>query len=137
VRVQLETFDPGGRVTLQGPDLYLAADAAQRVGLALHELATNAAKYGALSTREGAITLSWEIVGNGPDVLRLSWRERNGPPVSHPSRVGFGSTLIEQAIEQALEAKVVTEYAPQGFSWTIEIPSRYIAAAPRSPSDDR
>jgi PAS domain S-box-containing protein len=136
VRVQLEAFDPGGRVTAQGPDLYLAADTAQHVGLALHELATNAAKYGALSTVEGAIALNWEIVSNGPDVLRLSWRERNGPPVTRPSRVGFGSTLIEQAIGHALGAKVVTEYAPQGLSWTIEIPSRYIAAGPRSPRDD-
>jgi PAS domain S-box-containing protein len=130
VRVQLETFDPGGRVTAQGPDVYLVTDAAQHVGLALHELATNAAKYGALSTAEGAITLHWEIVGNGPEVLRLSWRERKGPPVARPARVGFGSTLIEEAIEHALEAAVVTEYAPEGFSWTIEIPSRYIAAAP-------
>jgi PAS domain S-box-containing protein len=137
VRVQLEAFDPGGRVTAQGPDLYLAADTAQHVGLALHELATNAAKYGALSTAEGAVALSWEIAGNAPGALRLSWRERNGPPVTRPSRVGFGSTLIEKAIEHALEAKVVTEYAPQGFSWTIEIPSRYIAAGPKSPADDR
>ncbi|MFZ1106258.1 MAG: PAS domain S-box protein [Hyphomicrobiaceae bacterium] len=137
VRVQLETFDPGGRVTLQGPDFYLAADAAQHVGLALHELATNAAKYGALSTAEGAIAVDWEIVSDGPEVLRLSWQERNGPPVTRPSRVGFGSTLIEKAIEHALDAKVVTEYAPQGFSWTIEIPSQYIAAAPRSPGDNQ
>lgn len=137
VRVQLETFDPGGRVTLEGPDVYFAADAAQHVGLALHELATNAAKYGALSTGEGAITLSSEIVNNGPDVLRLCWRERNGPPVSRPSRVGFGSTLIEEAIEHALEATVATEFAPQGFSWTIEIPSRYIIPAPRSPCANR
>jgi PAS domain S-box-containing protein len=130
VRVQLETFDPGGRVTTQGPDVYLVADAAQHVGLALHELATNAAKYGALSAVGGAITLDWEIVGNGPEVLRLSWRERGGPPVARPSRVGFGSTLIEKAIEHALEATVVIEYAPEGFSWSIEIPSRYIADAP-------
>jgi PAS domain S-box-containing protein len=135
--VQLEAFDPGGRVVLKGPDVYLAADAAQHVGLALHELATNAAKHGALSTAEGRITLDWDIVSSGSHVLRLSWRERHGPPVSRPSRAGFGSTLIEKAIEHALEAKVVTEYAPEGFSCTIEIPSRYIAAAPREPSDDR
>jgi PAS domain S-box-containing protein len=137
VHVQLETFDVGERVTLQGPELYLAADAAQHVGLTLHELATNAAKYGALSTPEGTITLNWEIISNERDALRLSWRERSGPPVTRPSRLGFGSTLIEKAIEHALDAKVVTEYAPQGFSWTIEIPSRYIAGAPRSPRDDR
>ncbi len=131
--MQLEAFDSGRRVILKGPEVYLAADAAQHVGLALHELATNAAKYGALSTAKGRITLDWEIVSKVPHVLRLSWRERHGPPVSHPSRTGFGSTLIEKAIEHALEAKVVTEYAPQGFSWTIEIPSRYIAAAPREP----
>jgi PAS domain S-box-containing protein len=127
VRVQLENFEIGGRVTLQGPDVYLAADAAQHVGLALHELATNAAKYGALSAAEGTITLNWEIISNGRDALRLSWRERNGPPVARPTRVGFGSTLIEKAIEHALDAKVVTDYPPQGFSWTIEIPSRYVA----------
>jgi two-component sensor histidine kinase len=136
VRVQLETFDPGGRVTTQGPDVYLVADAAQHVGLALHELATNAAKYGALSAVGGAITLDWEIVGNGPKVLRLSWREREGPPVARPARAGFGSRLIEEVIEHVLEATVVTEYAPEGFSWTIEIPSRYIAAAPEPHPDN-
>jgi two-component sensor histidine kinase len=109
--------------------VYLAPDAAQHIGLALHELATNAAKYGAWSIPAGQVTVTWETSKNRPDAgLLLSWRERNGPRVERPSRKGFGTILTEQVIADAVEANVAAEYAPDGLTWTIEIPSRYMPA---------
>jgi PAS domain S-box-containing protein len=130
VRLQLEPFvEPGSRLKIVGPDVYLAPDAAQHIGLALHELATNAAKYGAWSIPAGQVTVTWETSKNRPDAgLLLSWRERNGPRVERPSRKGFGTILTEQVIADAVEANVAAEYAPDGLTWTIEIPSRYMPA---------
>jgi PAS domain S-box-containing protein len=82
----------GSRVVVQGPKLRLNAACAQAIGLALHELTTNAGKYGALSTDRGRVNICWEI---DSDTLTMSWTEREGPPVSAPERRGFGSIVIE------------------------------------------
>jgi two-component sensor histidine kinase len=129
VRHQLQPFaEPGARLRLEGPDVYLTPDAAQHVGLALHELATNAAKYGAWSVPRGQAAVTWEIQKSQPDAgLHLSWREHNGPRVGQPSHRGFGSTLTKDVIAHALDAKVAADFAPEGLCWTIEIPSRYMS----------
>jgi PAS domain S-box-containing protein len=133
VCVQLQPFvEPGSRLQLVGPDVYVTPDAAQHIGLALHELATNAAKYGAWSTAAGQVTVSWQTDESPPDAgLHLSWRERNGPRVAPPSHKGFGTTLTQDVIADALETKVAAEFAPEGLTWTIEIPSRYVPAVRR------
>jgi PAS domain S-box-containing protein len=125
VRLQLQPFaEPGARLRLDGSDAYVTPDAAQYIGLALHELATNAAKYGAWSVPAGQVVIKWEIL---PDAgLHLSWRERNGPSVRRPLHKGFGSTLTENVIVQALEAKVFADFAPEGRAWTIEVPPQYV-----------
>jgi PAS domain S-box-containing protein len=126
VRLQIEPFVEAGtrRLSVQGPSVVLDEAATQSVGLALHELATNAAKYGALSVPEGRISIDWGLVDgeNGPASLRLHWRERNGPSVSAPARKGFGRTVIERTVADSLQGRVSLEFAPAGVSWEVEIP---------------
>jgi len=110
-----------GRVTLEGPKVVLPPKLAQSVALALHELVTNAAKYGALSTGAGRISARWERL-DGPGRLRLLWRESGGPPVSPPGRRGFGSTLIERSLAYEFEARVDVQYRPDGVVCEIELP---------------
>ncbi|QUS36217.1 sensor histidine kinase [Falsirhodobacter algicola] len=103
------------RVQLSGPDLRLSPSSALRMALTLHELTTNAVKYGALSGTEGHVALSWEAKG---DVLSFTWREEGGPPVVEPDRKGFGSTLIMAS--DGGEAKV--DWRPEGVVWTLQLP---------------
>jgi PAS domain S-box-containing protein len=93
VRAQLAHFADliGSRIAMQGPKLRLNPASVQAFGLALHELATNAGKYGALSVDGGRVDVDWRVDGN---IFAMSWTERNGPPVSPPQRHGFGSTVI-------------------------------------------
>jgi len=93
VRAQLAHFADfvGWRISLHGPRLRLNAAAAQAIGLALHELATNAGKYGALSVDVGRVEVRWRLDGG---IFAMGWTERNGPPVSRPEWLGFGSTVI-------------------------------------------
>lgn len=94
------TGENASRASLAGPDVGLAAEAVQSFGMIIHELATNAAKYGALSVKDGAVDVAWEKTERGD--LRVTWRERNGPPVRQPSQSGFGSRLIDQAVTHQL-----------------------------------
>ncbi len=95
IRDNLAAHDLAGQIDLNGPDLRLGSRTAVFLCLMLHELATNAAKYGALSVPEGRVQLEWAIAD---DEFRLSWRESGGPPVSAPSRAGFGSRLIDRGL---------------------------------------
>jgi two-component sensor histidine kinase len=103
----------GSRIVVQGPKLRLNAACAQAIGLALHELTTNAGKYGALSTDRGRVNICWEI---DSDTLTMSWTEREGPPVSAPERRGFGSIVIETMAERSVGGAVDLDYAPPGLT---------------------
>ncbi len=108
-RSQLAHFEDAIKehVTLEGPRLMLSAGAAQAIGMALHELATNAAKYGALSRVEGRVSLHWTTEpGDAGRIFTMRWAESGGPPVTKPTRRGFGSTVIGRLVEAQLEAKV-------------------------------
>ena len=95
----LAPHDPGNRIRVEGPNLRLDAPMALSLSLALHELATNAAKYGALSSRTGQVHVTWEVVNQGTARnLRFRWEECGGPPVAEPTRKGFGSRLIERSL---------------------------------------
>ena len=107
------------RIRISGPDVQLTAAAAQTLGMAFHELATNAAKYGALSNPTGTVTIQWQLTGPEDHGLAVEWRERGGPPVRPPSRTGFGSTVIGRAAESGLQGKVTMDYAPEGFVWRV------------------
>jgi PAS domain S-box-containing protein len=112
------------RVIIDGPTINLPARYAINLGLVLHELVTNAAKYGALSTSSGQVEVKWLIVSD-PErsrQLRLQWSEKGGPLVERPKRQGFGSRLIRRSIEGELSGYAVIHFAPTGISYDISVP---------------
>lgn len=110
--------DGQGRFAIDGPSMHVDPSIALSLSLILHELATNAAKYGALSQAGGHVSVVWSVVGTGEDAtFRLSWTERGGPMVAPPSRRGFGSRLIERGLSGG---SVETDYAPEGVTCTLE-----------------
>jgi PAS domain S-box-containing protein len=117
--------DDESRINVEGPALYLAPKIALAFTMALHELATNATKYGALS-QGGQVDVNWRIEG---DRLLFRWRESGGPPVAEPTRKGFGSRLIERSLASELGATVRIEYPTQGVICTIEAPTAQLWAA--------
>src|SRR5215468_4779160 len=118
VRVQLAHFADlvGSRIALHGPKLRLNAATAQAIGLALHELATNAGKYGALSVAAGGVDVRWRLDG---DVFAMNWTERKGPSVSQPERRGFGSTVVDSMAKLSVGGEVELDYAPSGLMWRL------------------
>jgi PAS domain S-box-containing protein len=110
----------GTRINFNGPKLDLNAATAQAIGLALHELATNAGKYGALSTDAGRVEVSWRL---DDDTFVMSWIERNGPPVRPPERRGFGNTVTESMAKQTVSGAVQLNYAPSGLEWRLTCPA--------------
>jgi PAS domain S-box-containing protein len=129
VQSQIEPFvEAGGKqVTIAGPPVVLDQVATQNIGLALHELATNAAKYGALSVPEGRVRIEWQALRNGSERhLRLTWRESNGPAVAPPLRKGFGHIVVERTVADSLDAKIDLNFAPTGVTWEAEIPSSHV-----------
>lgn len=113
------THDPL-RVSLKGPDVMLQPAAAQTLALALHELATNAAKYGALSAIDGRLRLDWHLTGEN---LTLRWKESEGPGVIPPQSQGFGSRVIKASIERQLGGHVVFDWGKDGLFCEIVVPS--------------
>ncbi|MDP2375741.1 MAG: response regulator [Reyranella sp.] len=112
------------RVVTEGPAVVLLPATAQAVALAVHELATNAAKYGALSTDAGTLQLAWSI---GPDAVTLTWSETGGPATTEPKALGFGLTIVRSSIEEQFRGGVVYEWRPEGLHCTLSIPSAQIA----------
>jgi PAS domain S-box-containing protein len=129
VRAQLAPFADliGSRIAVQGPKLQLKGAAVCPIGLALHELATNAAKYGALSTDKGRVDISWAILG---DTFTMSWIEREGPPVSAPKRRGFGWTVMKAMVEGSVDGTVEDDYPPSGLTWRLTCPAANVLEAP-------
>jgi two-component system CheB/CheR fusion protein len=119
---QLEPYisDYPDRLHIEGETVLLPADLATPFGIVLHELATNAAKYGSLSEANGIVSLSWKVTkGNGGSALTVMWKEKAGPPVKPPAQAGFGNTLIEKGIPGA---SVKREYRQDGLVCTIDLP---------------
>ncbi len=110
------------RFEVEGPRLRLEPRASLSVAMALHELATNAAKYGALSVPSGRVSIRWTFLPGAPRRLTLRWEEKNGPPVSPPSRRGFGTRLIERSLAQDLGGEVSLTYAPTGLVCEVRAP---------------
>ncbi|WP_129791093.1 response regulator [Sphingosinicella sp. CPCC 101087] len=116
-QLQIGTID-AARLDVSGPDLDLAAEPALHLALVLHELATNANKYGALSNSVGKVQLGWRVEN---DMLEIDWIEIGGPPVSPPSRRGFGTALIERSIK-AERGTSHASYGPEGVHWKLRLP---------------
>jgi len=122
LQVQLAHFKDlmGARILLDGPPLKLSIAGAQCIGMVVHELATNAAKYGALSNREGCVDINWRVEDGGlGDRFTISWIERCGPLVVAPAQRGYGSTVINDMAELSLDGQVQLDFAPSGLIWRL------------------
>ncbi len=131
VRRHLTPFIDAGspRLELSGPAIDVSATAAQAIGLALHELATNAVKYGALSTSTGKVVVDWgfEPLDDGRPGFRLGWREVGGPPVTAPTRRGFGNEVIGRLVPTSLSGTIEIDYQPAGLRLVLRVPASSIA----------
>ncbi len=121
IKVQVEPFRPGhdAALTIEGPQFRMSSQAAQTVGLAVHELATNAAKYGALSTPGGELSVTWSV---SDGTLKMIWRETLPHEVEEPTRKGFGTRLIVRTFSGALDATVDARYEKFGAVYEFAIP---------------
>lgn len=120
---ELAPFRNGATFSLGGPELELRPKAALALGLAFHELATNAVKYGALSVHGGVVRVNWEVLERPEGrCLVLRWTELGGPPVEKPTRGGFGRTILERGLSLELKGKIAMYFQPEGVQCVIEIP---------------
>ena len=126
IRSQLNHYEEmfGRRIILEGAELTLRPEAAQNIGVALHELSTNAAKYGALSNDEGVVRIKWTIVEDDPQIFTLRWQESAGPPVVAPTRRGFGRVVMDRITGQALDGKSEIRFDPTGVVWSLVVPAK-------------
>ncbi len=126
VRSQLAhyTDKQSSQIEITGISLRMPPDATQNIGMALHELATNAAKFGALSVPAGQVCVHWEVEGGeqGAPICRISWRETGGPLVTPPKRRGFGQVVIEHTVARAVNGRVTLAYKPTGVEWSLVFP---------------
>lgn len=138
VRLELTPFGllDEVQISVKGPPLGLDPDAARNIGLALHELATNASKYGALSVPEGKVAVHWQLASSGGRRrrFRMTWLESGGPMVTEPTRRGFGRQVIEQVTAHALAGKVTHEFLPAGVRWTLDIPAAFVVSTHGEPA---
>src|SRR5215203_4735244 len=125
LRSELGPYDDGAgtRVLLAGPAVELPAELAVPIGMAIHELTTNAAKYGAFSAPRGWLEVEWDVRGlDGGRRLRLSWTEHDGPPVEKPSRKGFGSSLIQRLLTMQCKAEIDFDFDRPGLRFRMSVP---------------
>jgi PAS domain S-box-containing protein len=130
VREELAPFMRLGseRTAISGKLLRLRPSASQALAMAIHELATNAAKYGSLSTEAGTLTVSWHETGTGSSrLLELVWNERGGPPAKTPTRHGFGSTIIRSTVEQQLSGRLEMDWGLEGLTCRMVVPAEQLA----------
>ncbi|TCM15040.1 PAS domain S-box-containing protein [Novosphingobium sp. PhB165] len=126
IDTQLQTLvDSHVQVRLDGPEVLLSPGAAEALAMAIHEMGTNALKYGALSVPDGRVAIEWSVEpapeGEAPG-FRIAWHEQGGPPVSAPTRPGFGTRIIVDVPRVKLNAQVETAYDPSGFAWYLACP---------------
>ena len=124
LRTELSPY-PNEQTRLMGPDVCLDARAYSVMALVIHELATNAAKYGPLTVPEGTLTVTWSIT---PDGLKIHWQESDGPIVQKPTREGFGSVLLHRSVPFDLQGSSDIEYRESGLIAKIVIPAKYIVS---------
>jgi two-component sensor histidine kinase len=128
VRAQLAHFADliGARITIEGPPFSVTPSAAQSIGMAVHELATNAGKYGSLSDDHGSVTISWRL---DDGQFCIDWIERDGPCVKPPKRRGFGTTIISAIARSSVDGEVELNYQPGGVTWRLRCASSKVMSA--------
>lgn len=112
--------DETDRVRVSGPEVALRPTVAQAIGMALHELATNATKYGALGSETGMIEILWSVTNHDTPLLQIHWAERGGPEVKTPTRSGFGQMVMKDLVAATTGGKTVLDYHPAGVKWQLE-----------------
>jgi two-component sensor histidine kinase len=124
VQRELAPYAAGSNTDVDGPDLTLCPETGQRLSMVLHELTTNAAKHGALSTQNGRVSVRWSRVRNGSAVsrLRIQWRETDGPVVRQPQASSYGTEVIRNLIPYELDGTVDLAFEPEGLRCDIDIP---------------
>ncbi len=124
IESQLSKFGTiGTNILTSGPDFHLGSDAVQNLGMAFHELATNASKYGALKTETGRIEISWQILpAESGDQLQIIWRESGGPQVSPPEKTSFGTEILERHLSASTNGQTTIDYHEDGVVWTLTAP---------------
>jgi PAS domain S-box-containing protein len=129
VRSQLAHFSDllDRRILIAGSDVTVGAMTAQAIGMAVHELATNAGKYGALSGASGIVRIWWGEDDDAPGQFFLRWQEEGGPTVKAPKRRGFGSTVLDAVTRQSLGARVEIDFDPAGLRWRMDCPRQVLA----------
>lgn len=134
IESQLSKFGTiGSNIITSGPDFHLGSDAVQNLGMAFHELATNASKYGALKTETGRIEISWQILpAESGDQLQIIWRETGGPQVSLPEKTSFGTEILERHLSASTNGQSTIDYHRDGVVWTLTAP---VSALNRSAQD--
>jgi len=132
VRRELAPYASSNNTRLKGPDVMLRAEAAPAIASALHELTTNAAKYGALSKREGQVSVRWRRAPNGqaPGPLVIEWLETGGPPLEVPSNSGYGRSVITELAPYELGGTAHLVFSPEGIQYRLEIPAEWWALLP-------
>ncbi len=135
VRDQLAPFiqTEASRLRASGPDVMVSPKAAEALGLALHELATNAVKYGALSVPAGHVSIAWEWDSSPerPGALQLRWVEQGGPPVTPPAHKGFGYIVCQRVVADLVGGAVEIEFLPEGLRWSVSIPASNVVTVAR------
>ncbi len=123
IETELAPYVRDGNITVSGPDVMLSPKASLALAMAIHELCSNAAKFGSLSIAPGRLSVTWSVIGtNGDQTLHLIWAETDGPPVKPPKRRGFGTTLIERGLPHEFDATVKREFLQTGVRCAIDIP---------------
>ena len=123
----------GTRIRLDGADLTIRPEAAQNIGVALHELSTNAAKYGALSNDAGQVSIRWAVNDDDPRRFELDWRESGGPPVKEPTRKGFGHIVMNRIAGAAMSGRSAIRFEPDGVRWSLSVPAASAVVLPPAP----
>jgi len=123
VQAHVKLFAATSRTDVSGPALFLDATAVQNIGFALHELATNASKYGALHSPDGRVSVSWHRID---DRIHLEWKETGGPDTNQPERKGFGSLVLTQLVPRSLQGNATLEFTPQGCRWMLDFPASHV-----------
>jgi PAS domain S-box-containing protein len=123
LRAELDPYNERGRLALDGPRVVLPSELAVPVGMALHELTTNALRHGSLADPNGRLQVTWWVEdGHAGHALRWDWAEHDGPPAAHPTREGFGHRLLNKVLATQTGAEVDVDFAPDGLRVSVRMP---------------
>ena len=138
VRRELAAYASNSNTKIDGPEVILSAEAGQAMGMVIHELVTNAAKYGALSTQSGHVSVRWYRKLNGSAQLVLVWQETGGPRVEAPKKSGYGTSVVRDLVPYEFGGTVDLSFAPEGVRCRLEIPfDRVSSDHPRASAPER